>query len=85
VKLFSSEQDLGNELLTMKFFILYDLHDFFLAVTPTLEELKPSVVQYCENKIGNALCRRYINAGFECNGKYIQYFKKNCAKLCGLC
>ena len=55
-----------------------------LAVTPTIEELKVNN-EHCKNKRGDSNCANYIKAGYECNGKYVAFFKKNCAKACEFC
>jgi len=58
------------------------------AVTPTLEELDPSLKPACKNAGGDSKCNYFIDISgiYKCRGDSFQsYFKENCYKKCGYC
>lgn len=59
----------------------------FGAVTPTVEQLDPSLIQDCKNARGDDVCNYFITTRkFSCTeGKFVKYFKENCYKKCNYC
>ncbi|XP_066932283.1 Golgi-associated plant pathogenesis-related protein 1-like [Clytia hemisphaerica] len=57
------------------------------SVTPTVEELDPTLKQACENGYGDGQCHDFLNDwGYTCHGdEFESYFKENCYKACGYC